>query len=99
MRQGKIGNAKKSPLGIYNEHLQRGEFADQFSPSVGKRVFYPRSICDHPGAIQSSETLPQRAQTSAAVRAFPHPLPPAEYGGWCGEIRPKDLGMPLNSTL
>ncbi len=32
-------SAKKSPLGIYNEYLQCGEVACQFSPSLGKAVF------------------------------------------------------------
>ncbi|MBJ7251810.1 MAG: OB-fold domain-containing protein [Acetobacteraceae bacterium] len=50
MRQEKMENAKKSPLGIYNEHLQRGELAYQFSPSVGKPVFYPRIICPYTGS-------------------------------------------------
>ena len=49
-------NAKQSPLGIYNEHLQRGELAYQFSPSSGKAVFYPRVICPYTG----SETLEWR---------------------------------------
>ena len=43
-------NAKKSPLGIYNEHLQRGELAYQFSPEAGKAVFYPRVICPYTGS-------------------------------------------------
>lgn len=50
MRQEKMENAKKSPLGVYNEHLQRGELAYQFSPSVGKPVFYPRIICPYTGS-------------------------------------------------
>jgi len=43
-------NAKKSPLGIYNEHLQRGELAYQFSPEAGQPVFYPRVICPYTGS-------------------------------------------------
>lgn len=43
-------NAKKSPLGIYNEHLQRGELAYQFSPEAGQAVFYPRVICPYTGS-------------------------------------------------
>ncbi len=43
-------NAKKSPLGIYNEHLQRGELAYQFSPEAGQAVFYPRVICPYIGS-------------------------------------------------
>jgi len=43
-------NAKKSPLGVYNEHLQRGELAYQFSPEAGKAVFYPRVICPYTGS-------------------------------------------------
>ena len=43
-------NAKKSPLGIYNEHLLRGELAYQFSPEAGQAVFYPRVICPFTGS-------------------------------------------------
>jgi hypothetical protein len=45
-----------SPLGIYIEHLKRGELAYQFSPEAGKPVFYPRVICPFTG----SETLEWR---------------------------------------
>ena len=43
-------NAKQSPLGIYNEHLKRGELAYQFSPAAGKPVFYPRIVCPYTGS-------------------------------------------------
>jgi uncharacterized OB-fold protein len=43
-------NAKQSPLGIYNEHLKRGELAYQFSPAAGKVVFYPRIVCPYTGS-------------------------------------------------
>jgi uncharacterized OB-fold protein len=43
-------NAKKSPLSIYNDHLNRGELAYQFSPEAGKAVFYPRVICPYTGS-------------------------------------------------
>ena len=36
--------ASKSPLATYIEHLRRGELGYQFSPSLGKAVFYPRVI-------------------------------------------------------
>jgi uncharacterized OB-fold protein len=37
-------NAALSPLATYIAHLKRGELGYQFSPSLGKAVFYPRVI-------------------------------------------------------
>ncbi len=42
--------ASISPLGAYVAHLQRGELGYQFSPSLGKAVFYPRVIAPVTGA-------------------------------------------------
>lgn len=38
-----------SPLTTYLAHLQRGELAYQFSPSMGGAVFYPRVIAPKTG--------------------------------------------------
>jgi uncharacterized OB-fold protein len=56
MRQEVMENAPKSPLGIYTEYLRRGDLAYQFSPGVGKAVFFPRIIYSFTG----SETLEWR---------------------------------------
>jgi hypothetical protein len=37
-------DATPSPLTTYITHLRRGELGYQFSPSLGKAVFYPRVI-------------------------------------------------------
>ena len=42
--------ASTSPLATYIEHLKRGELGYQFSPSLGKAVFYPRVIAPVTGA-------------------------------------------------
>ena len=38
-----------SPLATYVAHLERGELAYQFSPSLGAAVFYPRVIAPKTG--------------------------------------------------
>lgn len=42
-------NATESPLGTYLAHLKRGELGYQYSPSLGKPVFYPRVIAPMTG--------------------------------------------------
>jgi uncharacterized OB-fold protein len=39
----------ESPLTTYLGHLQRGELAYQFSPSLGGAVFYPRVLAPKTG--------------------------------------------------
>lgn len=40
----------QSPLAVYQDHLDRGELAYQWSPQAGKAVFYPRVICPFTGS-------------------------------------------------
>jgi uncharacterized protein len=40
----------QSPLAVYQQHLDRGELAYQWSPSAQRAVFYPRVICPHSGS-------------------------------------------------
>ena len=42
-------DAPESPLGTYIAHLKRGELGYQFSPSLGRAVFYPRVIAPETG--------------------------------------------------
>ena len=42
-------DATPSPLATYIAHLKRGELGYQFSPSLGKAVFYPRVIAPFTG--------------------------------------------------
>src|SRR5260370_32444588 len=39
-----------SPLAIYQNHLDRGELAYQWSPAAGRAVFYPRLVCPFGGS-------------------------------------------------
>jgi len=45
-----MANASTSPLGVYLEHLAKGELAYQFSPEANAAVFYPRVICPFTGS-------------------------------------------------
>jgi uncharacterized protein len=45
-----MANIVASPLGIYLEHLSKGELAYQFSPEANATVFYPRVICPFTGS-------------------------------------------------
>jgi uncharacterized protein len=45
-----MANSPTSPLGVYLEHLERGELAYQFSPGANVAVFYPRVICPFTGS-------------------------------------------------
>ena len=45
-----MANAATSPLGVYLDHLEKGELAYQFSPEADRAVFYPRVICPNTGS-------------------------------------------------
>jgi len=45
-----MANATTSPLGVYLDHLAKGELAYQFSPDANAAVFYPRVICPYTGS-------------------------------------------------
>ncbi len=40
----------QSPLAIYEQHLEAGELAYQWSPEAGRAVFYPRVLCPFTGS-------------------------------------------------
>ena len=40
----------QAPLAIYQEYLDRGELAYQWSPEAERAVFYPRVICPFTGS-------------------------------------------------
>ena len=71
-------NAKKSPLGIYNEHLHRGELAYQFSPEAGKAVFYPRVICPYTGS-EDLEWRISKGQGTVHATTVVHPAQGEPY--------------------
>jgi uncharacterized protein len=41
---------QRSPLAIYQSHLDKGELAYQWSPEAGRAVFYPRLVCPYSGS-------------------------------------------------
>jgi len=43
-------NAATSPLATYLAHLDKGEFAYQFSPAANRAVFFPRVLCPYTGS-------------------------------------------------
>jgi len=45
-----MGRMERSPLAIYQAHLEKGELAYQWSPEARKAVFYPRVICPFTGS-------------------------------------------------
>jgi uncharacterized protein len=40
----------QSPLAVYQQHLDRGELAYQFSLEADRAVFFPRVICPYTGS-------------------------------------------------
>jgi uncharacterized OB-fold protein len=44
--------AKRSPLAVYQAHLDRGELAYQWSHKAGRAVFYPRVVCPYSGSTE-----------------------------------------------
>jgi uncharacterized protein len=40
----------QSPLAVYQEHLDKGELAYQWSPAAHRAVFYPRVVCPFTGS-------------------------------------------------
>ena len=54
----------KSPLAIYQSHLDKGELAYQWSPEAQRAVFYPRLICPTPAATASNGGSPRGSARS-----------------------------------
>lgn len=71
-------NAKHSPLGIYNDHLRRGELAYQFSPAAGKVVFYPRIVCPFTGS-EALEWRVSKGLGTVHATTVVHPQQGAPY--------------------
>jgi uncharacterized OB-fold protein len=40
----------QSPLAVYQQYLDNGELAYQWSPAANRAVFYPRVICPYTGS-------------------------------------------------
>ena len=68
----------KSPLAIYQQYLDKGELAYQWSPEANRAVFYPRVICPHTG----SDRLEWRVSTgfgTVYATTVTHPREGAPY--------------------
>ena len=42
----------QSPLAVYQNHLDKGELAYQWSPKAGRAIFYPRVVCPYSGSTE-----------------------------------------------
>ncbi|HEY1300915.1 MAG TPA: acetyl-CoA acetyltransferase [Stellaceae bacterium] len=68
----------KSPLAIYQEHLERGELAYQWSPEANRAVFYPRVLCPFTGSERLEWRLSAGLGTVYATTVT-HPREGAPY--------------------
>jgi uncharacterized protein len=62
----------ESPLAQHIAHLKRGELGYQFSPSLGRAVFYPRVIAPETGAADLEWRVSQGLGTVHATTVV-HP--------------------------
>ncbi len=67
-----------SPLTTYIAHLERGELAYQFSPSMGGAVFYPRMIAPKTGKADLEWRVSKGLGTVHATTVV-HPQQGAPY--------------------
>ena len=67
-----------SPLATYIAHLERGELAYQFSPSLGSAVFYPRVVAPKTGAADLEWRISKGLGTVHATTVV-HPQQGAPY--------------------
>jgi uncharacterized OB-fold protein len=64
----------QSPLAIYQNHLDRGELAYQWSPAAGRAVFYPRLVCPYTGSTALEWRVASGLGTVYATTVT-HPFP------------------------
>ena len=68
----------QSPLAIYQQHLDNGELAYQWSPQANRAVFYPRVICPYTGSERLEWRVSAGLGTVYAVTVT-HPREGAPY--------------------
>ena len=68
----------QSPLAAYQEHLDKGELAYQWSPAANRAVFYPRVICPYTGSERLEWRLSAGSGTVYATTVT-HPRDGAPY--------------------
>ena len=68
----------QSPLAIYEQHLEAGELAYQWSPEAGRAVFYPRVLCPFTGSDRLEWRLSKGLGTVYATTVV-HPRDGAPY--------------------
>ena len=71
-------STQDSPLKTYNDHLEQGELAYQFSPEAGKPVFYPRVLCPFTGSERLEWRVSKGLGTVHATTVV-HPAQGAPY--------------------
>src|SRR4051812_24982313 len=71
-------NTAESPLATYLAHLKRGALGYQFSPSLGRAVFYPRIIAPETGAADLEWRVSKGLGTVHATTVV-HPQQGAPY--------------------
>jgi uncharacterized protein len=68
----------QSPLGVYLDHLERGELVYQFSPEAGRAVFFPRVLCPFTGSDRLEWRVSAGIGTVHATTVV-HPVEGAPY--------------------
>ena len=75
----------QSPLAIYQQHLDQGELAYQWSPEANRAVFYPRVICPHSGSNRLEWRVSAGLGTVYATTVT-YPFNPLDAVGWHGDL-------------
>lgn len=69
---------ERSPLAVYEAHLDKGELAYQWSPEANRAVFYPRVLCPFTGSDRLEWRLSKGLGTVHATTVV-HPREGAPY--------------------
>ena len=69
---------ERSPLAVYESHLDRGELAYQWSLEANRAVFYPRVLCPYTGSDRLEWRLSKGLGTVHATTVV-HPREGAPY--------------------
>lgn len=73
-----MAETARSPLAIYQAHLDKGELAYQWSPAAGRAVFYPRVVCPYSGNTELEWRISKGLGTVYATTVT-HPVQGTPY--------------------
>lgn len=73
-----MAETARSPLAIYQAHLDNGELAYQWSPAAGRAVFYPRVVCPYSGNTELEWRISKGLGTVYATTVT-HPVQGTPY--------------------